>query len=74
MEEEIHVEQPRGYVKFIKNNDGAAGHLFKALYGSQAHPSQMEGNVDKWLVSNGFIVSTADPYLAVSKYGFDKLQ
>lgn len=55
--------QPDGFVKHGKNNKERVRRLHKALYDLRQSPRAWNGAIRKWLMSNGFVITTADPCL-----------
>ncbi|KAK6123269.1 hypothetical protein DH2020_042997 [Rehmannia glutinosa] len=52
LEEEVYIEQPKGYV--VKNEEDKVLKLKKALYGLKQAPRAWNSRIDKYLQENGF--------------------
>jgi hypothetical protein len=61
IEEEVHIEQPQGFV--IHGKESHVCILNKALYGLKKAPKAWYARIDGYLMSMGFTKSEADPNL-----------
>ena len=61
IEEEVYIEQPKGFV--VHGKESHICKLKKALYGLKQAPRAWYGWIDGFLVSLGFTKSDADPNL-----------
>ena len=61
IEEEVYIEQPKGFV--VHGNESHVCNLKKDLYGLKQAPCAWYGRVDGFLVSLGFTKSDANPNL-----------
>ena len=59
VEQEVHVEQPKGFV--VHNQESHVCKLRKALYGLKQAPRVWYERIDGYLKRLGFIKSSADP-------------
>uniref|UniRef100_A0A2N9EW08 CCHC-type domain-containing protein n=1 Tax=Fagus sylvatica TaxID=28930 RepID=A0A2N9EW08_FAGSY len=64
LEEEVYVEQPKGYVK--KGKEDQVYWLRKALYGLKQAPRAWNSKIDSYFRQNGFHRSKCEPSLYVS--------
>ncbi|KAK8948569.1 hypothetical protein KSP39_PZI005174 [Platanthera zijinensis] len=69
IEEDIYVEQPRGYE--IQGEEDKVYKLLKALYGLKQSAKAWNGNIDEYLISKGFIKTKHDPSLYLKQIGND---
>ena len=61
IEEEVYIEQPKGFV--VHGKESHVCKLKKALYGLKQAPRAWYGRIDEFLVSLGFTNSDVDPNL-----------
>ncbi|KAH9681306.1 hypothetical protein KPL71_026926 [Citrus sinensis] len=71
IEEEVYVEQPKGYE--VKGEENKVYRLRKALYGLKQAPRAWNSRIDRYFVKNGFDRSSSEPSLYVKKEGTDFL-
>ncbi|KAL0551410.1 hypothetical protein IC582_010496 [Cucumis melo] len=67
LQEEVYVEQPKGFVK--KDNEEKVYKLTKALYGLKQAPRAWYSKIDEYFQQNGFKRSANEPTLYVKKGG-----
>ncbi|TYK21566.1 Retrovirus-related Pol polyprotein from transposon TNT 1-94 [Cucumis melo var. makuwa] len=65
LQEEVYVEQPKGFVK--KDNEEKVYKLTKALYGLKQAPRAWYSKIDEYFQQNGFKRSANEPTLYVKK-------
>jgi len=67
LQEEIYVEQPKGYV--IKGQEDKVYRLGKALYRLKQAPRAWNSNIDGYLQDHGFLKSSNEPSLYIKNQG-----
>ena len=65
IEEEVYVEQPKGYE--VKGEENKVYRLRKALYGLKQAPRAWNSRIDRYFVKNGCDRSSSEPSLYVKK-------
>ena len=63
LEEEVYIEQPKGYMK--KGNKDKVYRLRKVLYGLKQAPRAWNSKIDSYFRQNGFRRSICEPSLYV---------
>ena len=66
LEEEIYIDQPKGYI--AKGNEQKVCKLVKSLYGLKQKPKQWHDKFDKVIVSNGYLINEADKCIYYKSY------